>query len=533
VKMNRKGSLRLIISVLLLIMGSVIAVKILLFNYTFDSIVPRTGYRVHTWMTFTGNGDDLSVKTFIPVNGKRQTISGEQIDSPDLEFHRYRTTLHSYGEWIRYKADGPYRIDLFYDAKITPIAYRIDPGLIITPPSDSSLDEYLGATDVIQTDDPYIHELTGRVVGDNIYLLDILRAIYDYVYAMGTRPFKGTTDALTAAKLGEASCNGKSRLFMAMARHLGIPSRLVGGLILNRGSKKTSHQWLEVYISGHWVPFDALNGHFAELPGNYLSLYRGDEALFRHSPNLAFDYRFAINRKTVMNNRLDSYLGERSFNIFSLLSGIFKMNISFSVLQFLLVIPLGVVVVTISRNVIGLNTFGTFLPALMAMSMQNTGLIPGMIVFLLVILLTVIVRRPLDKLGLLHTPKLAIMMIIVIFSLLLISLLSHLPFMDIMPSINATALFPIAILTITSERFSISLDEDGLKATARIMAQTLIVMSLCYVVMNSIAVKSIMISFPELLLGVIAFNLWIGSWTGIRVLELIRFRSLYLERLHE
>jgi transglutaminase-like putative cysteine protease len=56
---------------------------------------------------------------------------------------------------------------------------------------------------------------------------------------------------VTAAKLGEASCNGKSRLFIALARRAGIPSRLVGGVILSTGVKRTSHQWVEAYVSGH------------------------------------------------------------------------------------------------------------------------------------------------------------------------------------------------------------------------------------------------------------------------------------------
>ncbi|MEL7219627.1 MAG: transglutaminase family protein, partial [Pseudomonadota bacterium] len=97
---------------------------------------------------------------------------------------------------------------------------------------------------------------------------------------------------MTALRLGRASCNGKGRLFVALARTNGIPARLVGGVILNEGSKKTSHQWLEVLIEGRWVPFDPTNGHFATLPENYLRLYTGDHALFRHTRNINFDYLF-------------------------------------------------------------------------------------------------------------------------------------------------------------------------------------------------------------------------------------------------
>jgi len=528
-KLNRRKTVYILIAVLLLLMSVIIVLKVTMFNYTFDSIIPGTGYRVHTWMTFTGNGDDVLVKTYLPISGKRQSVSNEQIISPELEYRKHVSTLHGYGEWSRYKADKPLKIDIYYDIRISPIVYDIDPLITIAQNRDESLNQYLGETDFVQVNDPFLIDLGNSLTGNEIYVLGALEAIYEHVYQMGSRPFKGTTDALTAAKLGEASCNGKSRLFIALTRQLGLPSRLVGGLILNSGSKKTSHQWAEIYISGHWVPFDALNGHFAELPGNYLTLYKGDEALFRHSRNIAFDYRFEISRTTISNDRLTNFLGERSLNIYNFFASFFNVSISFNILQFLLVIPLGVLVVTIFRNVIGLNTFGTFLPALMAMSIQNTGLLPGLFIFSFVILLTVLGRYPLEKLGLLHTPKLAIMMIFVIISLLAIAVLSNLPFLEFIPSLNSASLFPIAILTITSERFALTLAEEGLKKTSLIMTQTLVVMVFCYIVISSIALQAFMISFPELLLAVTAMNLWIGSWTGIRIMELIRFRSLFGE----
>lgn len=38
-----------------------------------------------------------------------------------------------------------------------------------------------------------------------------LERIYQFTASLTQRPFKGTTDALTALRLREASCNGKSR----------------------------------------------------------------------------------------------------------------------------------------------------------------------------------------------------------------------------------------------------------------------------------------------------------------------------------
>jgi transglutaminase-like putative cysteine protease len=58
-----------------------------------------------------------------------------------------------------------------------------------------------------------------------------------------------------------------------MARKLNIPARLAGGLVCETGRQAGGHQWVEVCANGHWVPFDTINDHFAELPAHYLRLY--------------------------------------------------------------------------------------------------------------------------------------------------------------------------------------------------------------------------------------------------------------------
>jgi transglutaminase-like putative cysteine protease len=59
---------------------------------------------------------------------------------------------------------------------------------------------------------------------DQINQIEQIGRIFKYVYN-DIRParFSGTTSAVLACKLGEASCNGKSRLMVALCRHVGIP----------------------------------------------------------------------------------------------------------------------------------------------------------------------------------------------------------------------------------------------------------------------------------------------------------------------
>jgi hypothetical protein len=525
--MKRRTVIRIINAGLLTVMLSIIAYKYLFLGYTFESIVPQPNYSVTLHMTFQGNGEDLAVHTYLPGDEQNQTVQDENISAAGLDFRREITPLYIRGDWTRYRAEGLYSINYSFNAIIRPIRFRIQPDLRIPVSYEEPLNRFLQETDVIQVFDPYLVDLAEKLTAADVFETDVVHSLFDYVHGLGSRPFKGTTDALTAARLGEASCNGKSRLFVALARYLNIPARLVGGIILETGSKRTTHQWAELYIGGYWIPFDTLNGHFASLPGNYLALYRGDEALFRHSRNIAFDYRFEIKKKVLSNNGLEGFLSGSSLNLYHILSGFLKISIPMNILQFLLVIPLGVAVVVISRNIIGIDTYGTFLPALMAMAFQGIGLLPGIFAFVFVLTVTVLVRIPLNSLGLLHTPKLAVMMIAVIISLLGLTVISNILKVEVFSGLNTTALLPIAILTITSERVALTIEEEGLLHTVSLMLQTLLVMSISYGVMSSVALQALQIAFPELLLGIVALNLWIGSWTGIRVTEMIRFRSLF------
>jgi len=53
-----------------------------------------------------------------------------------------------------------------------------------------------------------------------------------------------------------------------------------------------------------------------------------------------------------------------------------------------------------------------------------------------------------------------------------------------------------------------------------------VVIAGCYVIMDSLFLQSVTLAFPEVLMLVIALNLWLGKWIGLRFSEFIRFRHL-------
>src|SRR5262245_34352339 len=384
-------------------------------------------------------------RTFLPPNGAHQQISDEQGDAQGFAVSTQTNGANRVITWngdnVR---DGA---SIHYSLAASMRAMRFDlPTTLDVPASyPESIAAYLRPEEAIQVDAPEIAAALAKIRGDQGSVLERLRRIYALTSKLKPRSFKGTTDALTALRLGEASCNGKSRLFVALARAAGLPARLVGGLVLEAGTKRTSHQWVEVYVAGHWVPFCPTNHHFASLPASYLTLYRGDQALFRHTSDINFDYHFSTATSLVPSPR-----AKESFRVSNVWALFERLGLPFTLLLTILMLPLGALIGVVFRNVICLPTFGTFLPALLAAASSETGAFWGVVAVLIIVAVVVAVRRSLHRLELLHSPTLAILLAAVALTMLGTALAS-----DQLGLVHLTriTMFPMAVMAITAERF--------------------------------------------------------------------------------
>ena len=505
--------------------AGLIAYKVLFVGYALASIVPVVAYDVRTILTFEGHDDAVRVRTFLPRSDARQTVRQERFSGPEMSALEEIEADNRVITWSSPALGGPHSITAEYRVSARAQRYLLpDPDPPIPETAPAVARPQLEPTETIQSDHPEIGELLDRIAPGPRTIGKTLRALFDYTHdRIEPIPFKGTTDALTALRLSEGSCNGKSRLFAALARRAGIPARLVGGLILEPGAKRTSHQWVEAWVNGLWVPFCPLNGHFAEIPPRYLRLYTGDEALFTHTANINFDYLFNIRRRMASRDTLDEGVGAPPWATARLWALFGRIGIPMDLLRILIMLPLGGTVTVIFRNVVGLRVFGTFLPALIAVACRGTGLAWGLAGFASVLALVGLVRLALDRMNLLHTPKLAVMLTLVI--LVMIGL-SAAAVSYGMADLAYISLFPIAVTTLTTERFALTVQEEGWREAISVSAQTILVVAACYVVMESVALQSVFLAFPELLLGVLAVDLWLGRWMGLRLTEYRRFGKI-------
>jgi len=518
-----------LLSAAILIPMALMAYKLHWLNYPLSAIFPVVSYQVDVSMQVDGHGNDIRASTYLPQSNSRQVISEESNTSGQFSLGILQEGLNRRAEWNAEALSGRHIIRYTYSVQGTHVRYDIPSELIIPATYRPELQQYLKEESGVQVFSPLIQQRIDRLFPQGpTTVLDTVVTIHRHLQDdFKNRNFSGFTDALTALKLGEASCNGKGRLFVAMARKLNLPARLVGGFVMEPGSKRTSHQWVEIYINGHWVPFDTINDHFAQIPANFLTLYYGDEVLFKHTANVNFQYYFKTLKRLVPQSEGQEILNESSLNMTNIYNLFERVGISQNLLKILLMIPFGALVTVIFRNVIGLETFGTFLPALIAAAARETGLLWGMIGFVLIIVVASWLRKFLDWLQILHSPKMAIMLTTVVVIMLLITIFG----------VNAglfelahMTLFPIAILAITAERFAIIEVEQGFAKVFKITVSTLFVIMCCYVVMDSLFFQSLVLAFPEVLLILIALNLWLGKWVGMRVSEFFRFRKLIFAR---
>ncbi len=303
----------------------------------------------------------------------------------------------------------------------------------------------------------------------------------------------------------------------------GLPARAVHGLALkpDRRNARFEH-WIEYYSDGAWRPYDPKTDRF-ETPADSMPWWYGRTRLVhtlgtgKTETIISVREAFEFTLRTALTQARNVEKNLVEFSVFGL-----PLQTQ-AVYQLLLTVPVGILLLVILRNVIGMKTFGTFMPVLIALAFRQTELVWGIVLFGIVLSIGIGVRFYLERLKLLLVPRLASVVIVVVVIMAFLSIVSHKLGFDRGLSV---ALFPIVILAMTIERMTIVWDERGPQEAFKQAFGSLIVSILCYLAMNLPLVQHLVFVFPETLLVVLAGTLLLGRYSGYRLLELPRFRVL-------
>ena len=306
-----------------------------------------------------------------------------------------------------------------------------------------------------------------------------------------------------------------------------IPARIVYVLQLQDRIKHGSLiPWLEVHNGKEWIAFNPVNG-IQGYHSNILVWRVGDDPLVKIQGGKPPHVEFSIARHSRTKVSLAEQWAKQidsevmAFSLFAL--PVHTQN----VYRIILLVPLGALLIVILRNIIGIKTFGTFMPILIALAFRETQLLWGVVMFSVLVTIGLMLRLYLERLKLLLVPRLAAVLTIVILMIACLSILSAQLGLDRGLSI---ALFPVVILAMTIERMSLIWEEYGPSEAITRGLGSLVAACLGYLILSNQTLAHLLFVFPELLLVVLAIILLLGRYTGYRLTELWRFRAVLKEQ---
>ncbi len=462
------------------------------------------GHEKPVWLieariNFVADGQPVLVSLDVPEHAPGFRQVSEQAASTGYGFSMVEAPGGRRAEWTRRNADGLQT--LYYKVQMTP---------------DTTGSRDMRAEHTPEPSMIYWKELQATAA----------RQLIDEAYKKSSTPTSFARELIKQLNAAEPGQNAalllaeysQPTLLMRLLNDADIPARLSLGLELQDARRyQPLKPILEIFEQDRWVPIDPRTGAHG-LPDNLLLWHRGGQSLLDVSGGSDSDIRFSMIRQTMPEMDLARLQFDRG--------GLSRLSLYYlpieeqSVFKLLLLLPIGALVVTFMRLIIGVRTSGTFMPVLIALAFLQTSLLPGLAGFLLIVSLGLVLRSYLSKLNLLMVARISTLIVLVIFLTSMISVLGY----ELGFNVGLTiTFFPMVIIAWTIERMSILWEEEGSREVMIQGLGSLCVAIAAYACMRIGVVGHLTFNFPEIHLVLLALILMMGQYTGYKLTELKRF----------
>ena len=386
--------------------------------------------------------------------------------------------------------------------------------------SAASRAKYLEKGNKVQLKDPIVQQVLAKLRQKQLPKQKLLEKIFEYCSEQIAHVNAAAADDAAATLRQQAGNDlGRVRAMASLCRLAKIPTRLVAGFLLENNQAARPYVWLQAYTKKHWLNYDPNQGYARELPASYVPVHYNATQIVQCQTSCQTKY--SIRRLPPVSGV--GYAPKiEIFTIFDFTRLPAGMQ---NVLAIILLMPAGALITVIFRNIIGIRTFGTFTPCLLAFSFVYADWRTGLILFVLVMVIGLASRRMLNKLKLLIISRLSVILTLVVLCIAMA--VSILDYLGLTPSARAV-LLPMVIMTMLIERFYITVEEDSYPFALKLMTGTIVVAFCCYILLRWEQLGRLVLIFPEAQLSMAALLLLLGRYAGYRLTELLRFRELAL-----
>jgi hypothetical protein len=201
-----------------------------------------------------------------------------------------------------------------------------------------------------------------------------------------------------------------------------------------------------------------------------------------------------------------------------------RQGVPANTIVLVLLFPVVAAIIAASRHLLGLRGFGLFTPAVLSVAFVATGIVVGILLFLVILAVATVGRIVLKSLRLQYLPRMALLLWFV--SLGVFGALFTAPFINL-GALVKVGIFPILILILLAESFIEVQIGKSQREAIELTVETIILALICSLILSFDTVQKFAILNPEILvLGVAVFNTFIGKYVGLRLSEYLKFKKL-------
>ncbi|MFC2057870.1 inactive transglutaminase family protein [Campylobacterota bacterium] len=469
----------------------------------------RSVYTVGAEISFEGQKKAALVSMALPQPQQGIQILSEDVASSGFGYAEAQTKSGKRAEWSKRRVEGPQMLYYALEVLIEPGEYKPKPPI---NPFEQEVETLSDLPDMLQnTAKNLLDDVRSRSADTHSFTAQLIK------------DFSAKEPSQAVKILLKQGGESKLEILYRLLRYRKISVRKIHGIYLESERRNIAlTPMLDVYDGKKWQLYDLNKGKVTR-DKNFFIWQQGSAPLIEVTGAKNSNISFSLNQRQVPvqylldKKELVKKAAILDFSLFTL--PISEQN----AYRHILLVPFGALVVVLLRVLIGIRTSGTFMPILIALAFMETTLVAGLIMFILIVGMGLIIRSYLSNLNLLLVARISAVMIVVIVIMSFMSILSFK--LGIMEVLTVT-FFPMIILAWTIERMSILWEEQGAREVFIQGSGSLIVAVFAYFVMSDPFVSHIAFNFPELLFVVLAVIILLGRYSGYRLSELIRFRSM-------
>lgn len=192
-------------------------------------------------------------------------------------------------------------------------------------------------------------------------------------------------------------------------------------------------------------------------------------------------------------------------------------------LYLLLLLPLFITAISVSKHLIWVNTLGIIIPVFLSYLMIDIGVFEIVSLCIVFWIINIALARFLNRYALLYTPKITFL---ILCNILLYFLISHVLQYFTIWELPLENLITFIFFIIISERFLVIVTSKELLEYQWAILWTLwlsIFLALCA---SIDFIRVFLFSYPEILILLLPINFYMAQFTGLRFTEYLRFREV-------